>query len=975
MKHLEQSIIEEFSKAIKGRFLVSEADRLMYATDASAYREIPLAVAIPQTKEDIRQLILLARKYQFSLIPRAAGTSLAGQVVGGGIVVDISQHLNHILHFDPKKREITVEPGVILDDLNRFLKPHGLFFGPEASTASRCNIAGMVGNNACGLHSLVYGSTREHTKCITAFLSDGTEATFTSLSPQQFQEKCRGNRLENALYRQAKSLQSDEKFMETVRREFPHPEVVRRNTGYALDLLLDSPKEEFNFCKLLAGSEGTLAFFTEITLNLVPLPPPNKILVCVHLRQLEEALHANLIALKYQPSAIEMMDDTIISLAAKNKLQRENSYFIKGSPAAILIVEFMALDEVSLKQQAQKMEEEMRAAGYGYHFPLIEGKNIQRVWALRKAGLGVLSNTPGDARPVSVTEDTAVHPRLLPDYIGAFTAMMARYGKECVYHAHIATGELHLRPILNLKKQEDVELFHRIALESAHLVKKYRGSLSGEHGDGRLRGEFIPLMVGEEIYQVFREVKRQWDPQNLFNPGKITDTPPMNTSLRYEPGKETRQLKTWFDFSRTQGIVRAAEKCNGSGDCRKPAAAKGTMCPSYMATRDEKNSTRARANILREYLSNSPKTNPFDHREIYEVMDLCLSCKACKSECPSNVDVAKLKAEFLQHYYQKHPIPIRTLAIAYLNSFYRIGMVWPALMNFFMTQPFFSKLLKRSMGFATERSMPKLTRQTLRGWMRNHIKKHNSKAEKGTVYLFADEFTNYLDTSIGVITIQLINELGYQVIIPNHGLSARTFLSKGMLKKARKILSRNVRLLAPLISEETPLVGIEPSAILGFRDEYPDLAEASLQEQARKIASNTLLFEEFFMREVKKGNITEAQFTEEAQSILLHGHCQQKAVASTLPLREMLSFPKAYDVEEIPSGCCGMAGAFGYEKEHYSLSQKVGELVLLPAVRNAKETTLIVAPGTSCRHQIKDGTGRTALHPVEVMKRALKKQG
>ncbi len=973
MKKLEYPVIAEFSKAIEGRFLVSEADRLMYATDASAYREIPLAVAIPATKEDIRQLILLAQKHGLSLIPRAAGTSLAGQVVGGGIVVDISQHLNRIIHFAPEKREITVEPGVILDDLNRFLKPHGLFFGPEASTASRCNMAGMVGNNACGLHSLVYGSTREHTKRITAFLSDGTEATFSSLSPQEFQAKCRGNSLENALYRQVQTLKSDEGLMETIRREFPHPEVVRRNTGYALDLLLDTEKKDFNFCKLLAGSEGTLAFFTEITLNLVPLPPPNKVLVCVHLQQLEEALHANLIALKHQPSAIEMMDHTIISLAAKNKLQKENSYFIKGAPAAILIVEFMAHDKGDLEQKAQQMEEEMRAAGYGYHFPLIKGKNIQRVWALRKAGLGVLSNAPGDARPVSVTEDTAVHPRLLPEYIGAFTAMMARYGKKCVYHAHIATGELHLRPILNLKKREDVALFHRIALESAHLVKKYQGSLSGEHGDGRLRGEFIPLMVGDKLYRVFRELKQQWDPQNLFNPGKIIDTPPMNTSLRYEPGKETRQLKTWFDFRSTEGIVRAAEKCNGSGDCRKPAAARGTMCPSYMATRDEKNSTRARANILREYLTHSPKANPFDHREIYEVMDLCLSCKACKSECPSSVDVAKLKAEFLQHYYQKHPIPIRTLAIAYLNSFYRIGMVWPALMNFFMTQPFLSKLLKRSMGFATERSMPKLAKQTLRGWMRNHVREHNSKAEKGTVYLFADEFTNYLDTSMGITTIQLINKLGYKVIIPAHDLSARTFLSKGMLKKAKKILSRNVRLLAPLISEQTPLVGMEPSAILGFRDEYPDLVDDSLREQAQKIAANALLFEEFFMREVEKGNITRTQFTEEAQSILLHGHCQQKAVASTLPLRAMLSFPKAYHVEEIPSGCCGMAGAFGYEKEHYPLSQKVGELVLLPAVREAEKTTLIVAPGTSCRHQIKDGTGKTALHPVEVMWGALRR--
>lgn len=977
MEELASHIISDFSQSIEGDFLISQSDRLMYATDASAYRELPLAVAIPKHKEDIRQLILLAGKHHLSLIPRTAGTSLAGQVVGNGIVVDVSRHFNKILNFDPKKCEVTVEPGVILDDLNRFLAPHGLFFGPETSTASRCMIAGMVGNNACGLHSLIYGSTREHTKSIKAYLSDGSEATFGSINKQEFRDKCRGEELENKLYNQINSLLSDEALAKEIRDQFPDPEVVRRNTGYALDLLLESEpfsetSEQFNFCKLLAGSEGTLAFFTEITLNLVDIPPTNKALVCVHVHHLEEALRANLIALDNKPSSVELMDKNILTLAAKNKLQRENSYFIKGEPAAILIVEFVGHSMDELHSKAEKMETQMREAGYGYHFPFIEGEDVKKVWALRKAGLGVLSNAPGDARPVSVTEDTAVHPRYLPEYIKEFTAMMDGYGKDCVYHAHIATGELHLRPMLNLKDKGDVELFHDIALESAKLVKKYKGSLSGEHGDGRLRGEFIPIMVGENIYGKFREIKHLWDPQHIFNPGKITDTPQMNTSLRYEPGKETRKIKTWFDFSATQGVLRAAEKCNGSGDCRKPAEAGGTMCPSYMATRDEKNVTRARANILREFLTNSDKKDPFDHKEIYEVMDLCLSCKACKSECPSNVDVAKLKAEFLQHYYDAHHVPFRTLMISYLNSFYKIGMVWPGLMNFFMTNPLLSKIIKGSMGFAKERSMPKLTNRTLKSRMRSYVKENNSIGKNGTVYLFADEFTNYLDTEVGTTTIMLLNKLGYKVIIPHHGLSARTFLSKGMLRKAKKIITQNVEMLKDIISEDTPLVGMEPSAILGFRDEYPELVEKELQEDALRIGKNALLFEEFFMREVKKHKITKEQFTEEKEFILLHGHCQQKAVASTVPLRAMLSFPVNYGVKEIPSGCCGMAGSFGYEKEHYDLSMKVGELVLLPAVREATEETIIVAPGTSCRHQIKDGTGRTAVHPVEVMWRALK---
>ncbi len=978
MQTLDTHIISEFSSGIKGDFLTEKTDRLMYATDASAYREIPVAVAIPKEKEDIRQLIVLAKKHTLSLIPRTAGTSLAGQVVGSGIVVDMSKHFNRILNFDADKREITVEPGVILDDLNRFLKPHGLFFGPETSTASRCMIAGMVGNNACGLHSLIYGSTREHTKVITAYLSDGSEATFKSLKKEEFLKKCEGDTLENRIYDQINTLLADQALADEIRREYPHPEVVRRNTGYALDLLLETQpfsdnEQEFNFCKLLAGSEGTLAFFTEITLNLVELPSENKVLVCVHVENLDDAMRANLIALANKPSSVELMDNTILNLAAQNKLQNENRFFLKGDPAAILIVEFTGgtMEELSLK--AKKMEREMREAGYGFHFPVITGEDIKKVWALRKAGLGVMSNAPGDIKPVSVTEDTAVHPRYLPEYIREFTEMMDGYGKKCVYHAHVATGELHLRPMLNLKKKEDVKLFHKIAHDSAKLVKKYRGSLSGEHGDGRLRGEFIPIMVGKNLYGKFQEIKHHWDPQNIFNPGKITDTPPMNTSLRYEPGIATKEIKTWFDYSKTQGVLRAAEKCNGSGDCRKPAEAGGTMCPSYMATRDEKNSTRARANILREFLTNSTKKNPFDHKEIYEVMDLCLSCKACKSECPSGVDVAKLKAEFMQHYYDANHVPFRTLMISYLNSFYKIGMIWPAAMNFFMTNPVLSKIIKKSLGFSTKRSMPKLTNKTLNRRMRSYIKKNNNESTKGTVYLFADEFTNYLDTEVGTTTILLLNRLGYKVIIPHHGLSARTFLSKGMLRKAKTIVTKNVMMLKDIVTEETPLIGMEPSAILGFRDEYPELVDELLREDARHIAKNALLFEEFFMREVGKHNITKEQFTDAKQFILLHGHCQQKAVASTIPLRAMLSFPESYSVKEIPSGCCGMAGSFGYEKEHYDMSMKIGELVLLPAVREAQEETLIVAPGTSCRHQIKDGTGKTALHPVEVMWSALRR--
>jgi len=505
-------------------------------------------------------------------------------------------------------------------------------------------------------------------------------------------------------------------------------------------------------------------------------------------------------------------------------------------------------------------------------------------------------------------------------------------------------------------------------------VKKYRGSLSGEHGDGRLRGEFIQLMVGEKNYQLLKDIKAAWDPNNIFNPGKIVDTPSMNTSLRYEPGAETREIETIFDFSHDRGIMRAVEKCNGSGDCRKSEIIGGTMCPSFMASHDENNTTRARANTLREFLTNSPKKNPFNHREIYEVMDLCLSCKGCKSECPSSVDITKYKAEFLQHYYDEHGIPMRTRAIAYISQLNKLGMLVPNIANFFFSNSFTSGTMKRTLGFAPKRSLPLLYKYTLRNWMQRSLPDINPKNEsKAKVYLFIDEFTDYNDTEIGIKAVELLTRLGYKVEIANHKESGRTFLSKGLLRKAKKIANYNVAALAGLINENTPLIGIEPSGILTFRDEYPELVDKPLVEKAKELGENALMFDEFFEREIIAGRIDTNMFSDEKKKIKLHGHCHQKSLASIAPTQLMLSLPKNFEVEEIKSGCCGMAGSFGYEQEHYELSMKVGELVLFPEVRKTPVETLIAAPGTSCRHQIKDGTGRRAYHPIEIMWEALER--
>lgn len=964
----------ELREKLKGDLFTDETMRILYATDASAYRELPIAVVRPVDEADLVHLIHFARNMKVVLIPRTAGTSLAGQVVGGGIVVDVSKYMNRILEINAEEKWVKVQPGVVLDELNNELRQFGLFFGPETSTSNRCMIGGMVGNNACGSHSLVYGSTRDHTLEITGLLSDGTAVTFNALDKAEFESKCKLQNREGSIYRYFKEILSNEENRKEIRDNYPDPRLHRRNTGYALDLLLDSShfkdfdssdskKNSFNFCKLLTGSEGTLLFSTEIKLNLVPLPPKEKALVCIHCHSLEEAYKANIVALKHKPVAVELIDHFIIERTKDNIEQNKNRFFIIGEPAAILVVEFALSTKAEISNATRELERDMLINGFGYHFPVIEGNDISRVWALRKAGLGLLSNLKGDKKPVAVIEDTAVLPELLPDYMRDMNAMLSGLGLSCVYYAHIATGELHLRPVLNLKDPDDIQKFHTVALETAKIVKKYRGSLSGEHGDGRLRGEFIPLMLGEHVYNLLKEIKTVFDPEGIFNTGKITDTPPMNTSLRYET-KVTPDIETIFDFSSNLGIIRAAEQCNGSGDCRKSEVFAGTMCPSYQATRNEKDTTRARANILREMLTHSTKENRFNHKEVLDVMDLCLSCKGCKAECPSNVDMAKYKAEFLQHYYDANGTPLRSWLIANITTFNKLGSLLPFLYNGFLKNKFFSGLFKNVTGFAKNRSIPLLHNQTLRSWYR----KNSSKQPVGRrVYLFADEFSNYNDVAVGIKAIQVLNKLGYKVEIPKPQESGRTFLSKGLVRKAQIIANKNVKLLDGLIDERTPLIGIEPSAILTFKDEYIDLTKGSNKEKAKVIASNSFLFDDFIMHEIRNGHISKDIFKGGHRKIKLHGHCHQKALASTSSTIQMLSLPEGYEVKEIKSGCCGMAGSFGFEKEHYEVSMKIGEMVLFPEVRESDETTTIAAPGTSCRHQIKDGTGRIALHPIEIL--------
>jgi len=963
---IEKNKLEEIGNKLSGSLVYDDLHKALYATDASVYRKIPLAVAYPKDEKDLQILIEFATSNHLTLIPRTAGTSLAGQCVGDGIIVDVSKYFTNILAFDELNKTITVEPGVVRDELNLFLKPFGLFFGPNTSTSNRCMIGGMVGNNSSGSTSIRYGVTRDKVLQIDGVLSDGSLVSFKELTSKEFKLKTQIKSLEGSIYASIYNELSQELVQQEIKNQFPKPSIHRRNTGYAVDELLDSDlfggkDPSINIAKLLSGSEGTLVFSTAITLQLDTVQPKESVIIASHFESIKESLKATVLAMNHELYACELMDKVILDCTKNNREQAKNRFFIEGDPEAILMFEVSGDTKEEAQKKADELISNLNENNYGYHHPKVVGENIKRMFNLRKAGLGLLGNIIGDKKAVACIEDTAVDLNDLPNYIDEFTKIMDKYQQKAVYYAHAGAGELHLRPILNLKKSEDVSLFRKITTETALLVKKYQGSFSGEHGDGIVRAEFIPLMIGETNYQLLRRIKKYFDPNNVFNKGKITDAFPMDKSLRYSIDRKEPEVKTIQDFSDNQGILKLAEKCNGSGDCRKPASAGGAMCPSYRATKDEKDTTRARANTLREFLTNSKKSNKFNHQELKEVFDLCLSCKACASECPSNVDVAALKSEFLYQYQEENGYSFRNSMFANNVKYNKIGSLFPSLTNLVLN----TFLTKSIMGISLKRSVPKLTSKTLKSW---YNKQTNSSSKK-IIYVFCDEFTNFYDTEIGKDTIIVLKRLGYNPTFIKHPESGRSFISKGFLKEAKVIANKNVSIFKDLITNKIPLIGIEPSAILTFRDEYIRLADDV--NSAKIIAKNTFTIEEFLQNEFEKGNIRTNQFTTEKKSIKIHGHCHQKALSTTHATFSILNIPENYSPTIMNTGCCGMAGSFGYEKEHYKISMQVGEDTLFPKIRNTSKETEIIASGTSCRHQILDGTNRYAKHPITVLREAL----
>lgn len=973
MKLTNTNRLNQLAESLEGELLFDAASKAIYATDASVYRIIPTAVAFPINTADLQKLVAFATTEKIGLIMRTAGTSLAGQCVGNGIVVDVSKHFTQIFNIDTVQNTVTVAPGVIRDDLNRKLQEHQLFFGPNTSTSNRCMIGGMVGNNSSGTTSIKYGVTRDKVLEMEVVLADGSIATFGEVDAETFFAKAKQNTAEGRVYKKLYNLLAESETQENIKKEFPKAEIHRRNTGYAIDELIKSEVflkngNKFNLCKLLCGSEGTLAITTKIKLHLDPLPPTETVMVAAHFKSIKNCLKAVRPAMKHGLFTCEMMDKVILDCTKGNLKYNDYRFFIEGDPEAILLLEIKTQTTESALEKAAHLCGELQECKLAYALPILQGEDINKALELRKAGLGLLGNMVGDEKAVACIEDTAVALDDLAAYIDEFTALMERFNQKAVYYAHAGAGELHLRPILNLKKKNDVHLFQEITIAVAHLVKKYNGSMSGEHGDGIVRSSFIPLMIGSENFEILRKVKHIFDPHRIMNPGKIIDSFHITNNLRYIPERIEPEIKTLMDFSDSKGVLRATEKCNGSGDCLKPEAAGGTMCPSFRVTKNEKDTTRGRANALREFLTNSEKVNRFNHKELKEVFDLCISCKGCKSECPSNVDMAALKAEFEYQYQKKNGKKIRNQLFANNHRLNKISNRFRPVINTLFSNSVSSYLIKKSMGVSLKRELPLISTISLNKRYQD-IKSqfiNNSKP----VYFFIDEFTEFLDTKIGIDALELLFKLGYQVQTIAHSESGRAMISKGFLDEAKKCADINVSLFKDCVSASAPLVGIEPSAILTFRDEY--LRLASDKTAAKALAKNCFTIEEFLSKEIQAGRITTNQFTDKEKKVKLHLHCHQKALSTVKPTFDVLNLPVNYEVTVIPSGCCGMAGSFGYEKEHYNLSMQMGELTLFPAVRKTNKETFIAASGTSCRHQIKDGTQRVALHPISILRKALK---
>ncbi len=947
-----RDVAAELKRRVEGDIYFDRYSRLLYSTDASIYQIEPIGVVVPRHKGDVQAVVELANKFSVPVLPRGGGTSLAGQTVGHALVLDFSKYMQNVLEVNQEELWCRVQPGLVQDELNAYVRSMGLQFGPDTSTSNRATIGGMIGNNSAGAHSLTYGKTLDHVIELTVLLSDGSEVVLKELSSDALEGKSQADSLEGRVHREVARLAQEHR-SEILAR---YPKIMRRVSGYNLDEFIKP--QPFNLSRILVGSEGTLGTVVEAKMRLVPKPKWTALDV-VHFDDDLEALRASQVILETAPYALESTDKMILNLARGNIVQSQRLGFVQGNPSSLLMVEYAGDTEAQVKEQVYKLEEVRKAQHIGYAATLaFKPEEVKAVWGVRKAGLGLLLGTKGDKKPIAFVEDTAVAPAKLPEFIKRFREIIARHDAIAGYYGHCSVGCMHIRPLIDLKEASEMKKMVSIADAISDLVLEITGAMSSEHGDGLARSHFNQKLFGAVLYEAFRQVKRVFDPKNLMNPGKIVDAPAMTESLKISPRYQTWQPETTLDFTGQGGFARAVEMCSGMGECRKKLD--GTMCPSYMGTLDEEHSTRGRANALRAVLSGKVPKEEFTGKRLHDVMDLCLECKACKAECPSNVDMAKLKYEFLDHYHRVNGLPLRNRLFGGIERLNRIGSQFAPLSNWVVGSGLNRWLMEKLAGIDRRRPLPQFAGVTFEDWFDG--RKPEGDGAKGEVVLFHDTFNNFNTPNVAVATTRLLERLGYHVLLVNKRCCGRPMISKGMLGEAKNNAAWNVDQLAEYAERGVPIVGMEPSCLLTLRDEYPDFLRTN---DAKLVARNSFLLDEFLLQERDTGKVS-LSFGANGRKALLHGHCHQKALVGTVPTVALLK-GAGFEVSEVDSGCCGMAGSFGFEKEHYDLSLTIGNRRLAPAVKSASAEVEIVAPGISCRQQIEHLTGRKAKHTAEVL--------
>ena len=964
----------ELERAVDGEVRFDAVSRALYSTDASVYQIAPLGVVIPKSQEAVLRAVEIARRHQVPITPRGGGTSQAGQSIGAGLVMDTSKYLNRIIEINPDERWARVEPGVVLDDLNAALRQYQLRFAPDVSSASRATVGGMMANNSSGARSVLYGKTVDHVREQRVVLSDGGLAHFRPLDPAEHERAGRGDGIEARAYRAIPEL--GRRHAAEIERRFP--KVLRRVGGYNLDAFVD-PARPVDLTRIIVGSEGTLGFIVDAKISLVPLPA-QKVVLTIEFDRLLDALGATPMVLTHKPSAVEVMDDFILSHARENPtLDAQRRSMIQHDGSSLLCVEFYGDDRDELIARMGAVERDLAGAGFSCRFRhVIDLAKQARIWSFREAALGLSTATSSDAKAISFVEDSAVAPEKLRDYIERFIKIVQRHNTSAGIYAHASVGCLHVRPVVNLKTVSGVAKFESIANEVSSLVLEFGGALSGEHGDGLVRGAFNEKMFGSELYQAFRAVKRTFDPDSLFNPGRIVDTPPITSHLRFGAGYRTPSPVTIFDFSDHDGFGRAVEMCTGVGLCRKTR--EGTMCPSYMVTREEAHSTRGRANTLRLAMNGTLGDAQLTDRGVHEVLDLCLECRACKSECPVGVDMARYKSEFLAGYWDRHGTPLSAHAFGHAHATSAIGSRFAPISNVIANTSAVRWLMEKTIGVDRRRTLPKWTRQTFRkqaGYPARHLRQGFGAQEAGhhlhpdqkypQALLFVDTFTEYERPDIGLAAVEVMKAAGIETGLAPNVCCGRPLISQGLLSEARRQAAANVHALFDAAARGHAIVFLEPSCLSAVREDAQDLLRGELQYRARVVAREAVLFEEYLERECTGGRAT-LKLKPGPANIHLHPHCHQRSMGLAAPARALLSRVPGAQVVDLDAGCCGMAGSFGYTRDHYDVSRAIGERKLLPAARALDGASVLVAAGTSCRHQVHDLAGVDAVHPAVLLR-------